>query len=904
MTFRETPLHLAARNGRDNCCKILLEAGAAVDALDDNGNTPLHLACREYDDVGSEEYYKVVTTLTHAHPDISIKNKDGKSAFEEIKFFNRRRIQQEYEKFSLHQKLMATGSRPVDVVKIFLCGDPAAGKTTIKKTLTKAFSITSVLKNLFGGAEKETDEYEKTPGIDVERKVVKGVGQAVIWDCAGQMEYSVTHGMFLGPAQSIFVVVYNLLEYMAGKSSTTHFWLPFIKATRQERHFNNTEQKPKVIVVATHGDKISDQRIGLLEARKHLTLAREKFSGHLDIEDNLIVLDARQGKSDGMKHLKAALDRRRQEIIGTQTLPKLCDKMLKIMKPWRDEPVPVIGWNEYLERVRKSYVGMDEETLQSVTAYLHIMGDVYWAKFTGKEDQVILNTQWFTTEIIGSAFAGSQFASQFKILQPQAFYSLSELSSFFTKKMETDQLLALLNHMDLVHETGDGRFLIPGKLPQDGEEVSWDVRNACGVKGYSIECAEEIDLFNPSVFPCITKKMLDKHQEATIVSRTAIKCLLGVVDVFVQISKHKQAINVAVVCKEQSAMKAAYDLLQNTVGLIEVELFEKSAGTNLRRCFISHDALCQSENLEDVWSVTEERLIEAERRDGLVRRDAATAEDVANIIFKGYDDTILRNMGPACRCEWLPVDAVERCFGRLDVVHEWREDYRSVSRLLRIEDYEQEQVIKQSESQHESVTCNLIKKWCKKNERKMTIGLLRNLLSRLSLEDNVDAIRVIDDVIDQYPGKGLKADDEGKESHDFGISDSLVRWRRVLKRKRDILLADMDPSSLTSQLLYLPLPMCTIFEGAKTTDIRERVNNAKTLVLFLLQREEEDWPMDLLAGLRETDQSPLAQTLQEEYEMITAEEQHMREEGKRQRGIRRLECEAEIPTMKSNVEYP
>ena len=34
------------------------------------------------------------------------------------------------------------------------------------------------------------------------------------------------------------------------------------------------------------------------------------------------------------------------------------------------------------------------------------MFQVYWAKLTDKEDQIILDTQWFTTKIIGAAMAG------------------------------------------------------------------------------------------------------------------------------------------------------------------------------------------------------------------------------------------------------------------------------------------------------------------------------------------------------------------------------------------------------------------------------------------------------------------------------------------------------------------
>ena len=90
-------------------------------------------------------------------------------------------------------------------------------------------------------------------------------------------------------------------------------------------------------------------------------------------------------------------------------------------------------------------------------------------------------------------------------------------------------------------------------------------------------------------------------------------------------------------------------------------------------------------------------------------------------------------------------------------------------------------------------------------------------------------------------------------------------------------MADVDPNMLTSRLSYLPLEVCTIFEGTETTDVQQRVKNVETLMLFLLQREEEDWPEHLVKGLQESDQSAHAQVLQEEYDAIVKEEQAFEE---------------------------
>ena len=379
---------------------------------------------------------------------------------------------------------------------------------------------------------------------------------------------------------------------------------------------------------------------------------------------------------------------------------------------------------------------------------------VYLAEFADKEDQVILNTQWFTTEIIGAAFAGEEFRQQFKTLPNQLLYSQQELRDFFTEKMDVDQLLSLLNHMDLVHETEDKKYLLPGKLPDYGPEIVVNPGDGYEVKGISIECDQEIDMFNPRVFPHLEKKILDERKGFAIATWQTVKYAVGSSEIFIHHPKHKRAINVAVVYQGTKSMKDAHTDLEYAVEFIESELREKSPGTNLRKCYISQSAIYQSKNLEDVQSFTEDNIVEAEQNDGLVRRGAASRpEEVTNLLFKGYDKLVLRRLGTESRYEWLPAEAVKKIFGPLNVENKWREDYRSVAKVLKIPDHDVKQLLKGSESRQESVTSNLIKEWCVTNGRKMTIGMLRRLLRDLSLEDNIDAMKALDEVIDNFPGR-------------------------------------------------------------------------------------------------------------------------------------------------------
>ena len=123
----------------------------------------------------------------------------------------------------------------------------------------------------------------------------------------------------------------------------------------------------------------------------------------------------------------------------------------------------------------------------------------------------------------------------------------------------------------------------------------------------------------------------------------------------------------------------------------------------------------------------------------------------------------------------------------------------------------------------------------------------------------------------------------------LAVSENLVLWRIVLKRQWSLLQNDMEPSMLISRLgKYLPSTFCTIVEGTKPTDVKLRVQNATTLVIHLLQQDDNTWPDDLIEVLNDTGQNPLASKLQQTYQIVV-EEQRVRAERLRAGGVRALE---------------
>ena len=83
------------------------------------------------------------------------------------------------------------------------------------------------LKDFLGTIQEESthDDQERvyipTQGIDITKRSIGDAGIFRIWDCAGHVKYHVSHSMFLGAENSIFIVVYNLTKKLHGDDVST-----------------------------------------------------------------------------------------------------------------------------------------------------------------------------------------------------------------------------------------------------------------------------------------------------------------------------------------------------------------------------------------------------------------------------------------------------------------------------------------------------------------------------------------------------------------------------------------------------------------------------------------------------------------------------------------------------------
>jgi ankyrin repeat protein len=175
-----TPLAVAAESGHVAIAALLIDAGAGVNDPVCPGSdcTPLHTAAVRED----EAMVRLLLSRGGVAPALlSIALVERVRAGRALVC----RVQREL-------LLLEPGAQQPEQARLYLCGSAGMGKTTLMRSLRR--SVSSSLFNF--DASKPADRAnprERTPGVDVHRADIPGVGLLSIWDFAGQVLYARAH---------------------------------------------------------------------------------------------------------------------------------------------------------------------------------------------------------------------------------------------------------------------------------------------------------------------------------------------------------------------------------------------------------------------------------------------------------------------------------------------------------------------------------------------------------------------------------------------------------------------------------------------------------------------------------------------------------------------------------------
>ncbi|XP_072049954.1 uncharacterized protein [Amphiura filiformis] len=786
----DTALHFAAtRRDAFALCICLIENGANVSAQNLEGENPMFMLPNSDVDVDDSVHKAIQVDALH-------------KAIQRAKY----------------KDLMNTGSTPVQIVKLFICGAPSAGKTTLKNSLTQ-----DLQENVFEcGNNLQELPYKPTAGIDISKNAIKDVGIFRIWDLAGHVEYHISHAMFLGAENSIFIVMYNLIKKL--HMQDLHYWLCFLKSG----HSATQPTKPKVIIVASHMDQVEDKKTGHLVAQLNQTKMRCLFQESLDIVDSVITVNACNATDQGFGILKEILKQMATDILGTRMLPIICQNILDHSRRWYIPSFPVLPWTMFFEKVRE-IAGkqiqdiesmVEERTVRNVAAYLHDMGEIYVAKDDNEDDDneesqamVIMNIQWLCSNVIAKMLAGDEFPAQFQKLPDKPLYSEDELRKFLAtgEGLGFDFTVLLLEHFKILFTTDDGSYLIPSKLPPSLSPILIEKSDNAQLYGIRVECADESDMFSPDLFPNIHLHMLEcypKSQGKTNYSNSAVK-FISPVEGIVQLTDMGRAINrrphhiltrrnVAVICKNNTERPEAYSQLQSLKKSIHTYLRQCSPGTVVTWKFLSPKSLKTEYNLEKVLYYESDDLHKAEAGNGTVYHSRqAHADSMIDVICQGVDMMFITELGGLSGWEWIPLKLQNRIYAVLDETHPLGSDHRMLADIWDISKNRFQQLVRFcTTTKDHSITGEILREVCatrRRNGHKLTIQEVMTVLRHPGIIGNDDLAKGIESML---MNEGHQVQDD--QLYKFG-TDPSVRARALRSASKNLL---KQPSRMPRTLTY------------------------------------------------------------------------------------------------------
>ncbi|XP_078662366.1 death-associated protein kinase 1-like [Branchiostoma floridae x Branchiostoma belcheri] len=521
-----------------------------------------------------------------------------------------------------------SGGVKVDRIKLCLCGPQEAGKSTLVETLQTGSFV-----GYFRDRMTPDDQpHEPTPGVNVGATKIPGVGQVSVWDFAGQSEYAVTHSMFMDAENTIFIVLYNIMVDPETQKKEVHWWLCFIKSC-------NTKSKPYVILVASHGDQTDT---GHQRASFILEMMTSEFKDHMNISDEVFLLDCRKTRKTDMRRLKDLLTRLKTELLEHQRdIPKLCATIIKRLPKWIKEKCspkcPVLRWADYKEAAKEIDRFIDEDFLKTSSQYLDHLGEILFVPLQKADPIIVLKPNWLCTDVFGKVMAPENFPIHLRTTRN--IVTKKDIQNVFQDVADVDLLITLLQEFQLCHTYDRKEFIIPGLLTQTMPAKNWQptANTAKPVYfGRQVQCVDTTDMFSSAFFPRVQTRLMRELKNRPLLWRDGAKCFDSNVESLIKLSPDGRAVNICARSK-QGDKPSCRQMLEKIEDILVNVLEEVSPGTHTEERVLSARAL--EEHREEFYSYSMDQIDRAKAEDGKVHHDIlGFSEDVNDLLYGGRDD--------------------------------------------------------------------------------------------------------------------------------------------------------------------------------------------------------------------------------------------------------------------------
>ena len=486
--------------------------------VDVNGNTPLHTACLNY---SSKPLLKI---LLKYNPPLLVRNKDGKTPldvatykykdlFDQYMIENKDKIYADYSDIQTLAKKKYSSAEPI--TRIFVIGNPGAGKSSLVETLKREGFFKS-----FRRVSKSSVPLH-TAGIVPSIHTSKHYGRSLFYDFAGDPEYYSSHAAILEnlvsskKGDNIFIIVVDLREENIKLREILYYWHLFIQ------YQNLGVKEPLLIIIGSHSDKMARDKV----EDKRIEL--QKFCGKIQPGHGVLhkvahyILDCHNPKHHHLSEI--------QKLIASftkdsprHTLSLYASTLLGLLeKDFSNEPAFSVA--QLQSHIEVTHIALPRETqpLHSVLLELHDIGLLFIVNDSKKEHfHVVFNISKLTNEVHRLLFsAEAKLRLRESCVENEGSNSSfnigiiprNVLESFLPENIPKEclvllQYCQLISHKDVgvfpsltPSDSTDQSFLFfPALCSVDKSEVSWVTPPDLSYSiGWLARCTDPCDYFPP-----------------------------------------------------------------------------------------------------------------------------------------------------------------------------------------------------------------------------------------------------------------------------------------------------------------------------------------------------------------------------------------------------------------------
>ncbi len=308
----------------------------------------------------------------------------------------------QFQRWAEHGKLIETGTVPYAHFKLHLCGDQGAGKTMLRKALSRESDSYAMGfgKCAEAVAKDEPDKVtERTIGMQTVCTKL-GAIELCICDYGGQPDFHFQHSWFLPSLNGLYAIVVNLQHSIQKQRGQILYWLRFIQAC--------CSGSAHVVLVGSRADSVQDrstarQKLEQLEQE----IYRKLSAGipNLVLERTVFAVHCRRAQDAGTASLKSWLHTHcKQELaqMGAVRMPKICKDIRDILPTIR-RAQPVMSWSEY-ERWVKTEIRHNALALHLIleaSNYLHDLGEIVFVDKGSLQHWVFLDPPVLCERLLG-----------------------------------------------------------------------------------------------------------------------------------------------------------------------------------------------------------------------------------------------------------------------------------------------------------------------------------------------------------------------------------------------------------------------------------------------------------------------------------------------------------------------